>query len=104
MSVADAGSNAVRLVVADVRGGVPLPVHTRKWKLRLSEQVEADGTLRDRALEQLAEAVAGAARTARRWKATEPLVFGTAVVRNAPNRVRAAVRGLLGRTPPSLGW
>ncbi|MER5433222.1 Ppx/GppA family phosphatase [Streptomyces sp. NPDC002588] len=87
ISVVDAGSNTVRLVVADVAGGVPLPVHTSKWKLRLSEQVEPDGTIGDRALGQLADAVAGAARTAQRWHAAEPLAFGTAVVRNAPNRL-----------------
>ncbi|MGY0065646.1 Ppx/GppA phosphatase family protein [Streptomyces sp. QTS137] len=86
VSVVDTGSNTVRLVVADVEGGVPLPVHTAKWKLRLSEQTEADGTIGDSALEQMAEAVAGAGRTARRWKAAEPLAFGTAIVRNAPNR------------------
>ncbi|MZG18168.1 Ppx/GppA family phosphatase, partial [Streptomyces sp. SID5914] len=39
ISVVDVGSNTVRLMVADAEGGVPLPVHTAKWRLRLSEQV-----------------------------------------------------------------
>ncbi|MES9524695.1 Ppx/GppA phosphatase family protein [Streptomyces capoamus] len=86
VSVVDAGSNTVRLVVADVEGGVPLPVHTVKWKLRLSERVGPDGTIADEAVEQLVKAVAAAGATARRWRAQDPLAFATAVVRGAPNR------------------
>ncbi|MEV7690822.1 Ppx/GppA phosphatase family protein [Streptomyces bungoensis] len=86
VSVVDAGSNTVRLVIADVEGGVPLPVHTVKWKLRLSEQVGADGSLGEDAVEQLVTAVAAAGSTAQRWSASGPLAFATAVVRNAPNR------------------
>ncbi|MFF5532817.1 Ppx/GppA family phosphatase [Streptomyces cinerochromogenes] len=86
VSVVDAGSNTVRLVIADVEGGVPLPVHTVKWKLRLSEQVGLDGALADEAVEGLVKAVAAAGATARRWHAAGPLAFATAVVRNAPNR------------------
>ena len=86
VSVVDAGSNTVRLVIADVEGGVPLPVHTVKWKLRLSEQVSADGTITEEAVERLVEAVAEAGDTAQRWRAGGPLAFATAVVREAPNR------------------
>lgn len=94
----DAGSNTVRLVVADTKDGVPLPVHTAKWKLRLSEQVGADGGLGEAATEQLVQAVAKAARTAGRWGAPQPLAFATAVVRNAPDRaeVLAAVHARTG--------
>ncbi|OIJ68892.1 hypothetical protein [Streptomyces mangrovisoli] len=86
ISVLDVGSNTVRLVVADAQGGVPLPVHTAKWRLRLSEQVEPGGTLPDEAVRRLARAVAEADRTARDWGATPPLAFATTVVRSAPNR------------------
>ncbi|KUN09712.1 hypothetical protein AQI95_03890 [Streptomyces yokosukanensis] len=86
VSVVDAGSNTVRLVIADVRGGVPLPVHTVKWKLRLSEHVGPDGTIADEAVERLEKAVAAAGATARMWHAPGPLAFATAVVRSAPNR------------------
>ncbi|MET8806966.1 Ppx/GppA family phosphatase [Streptomyces sp. NPDC004546] len=85
VSVLDAGSNTVRLVIADVEGGVPLPVHTVKWKLRLSEHVGPDGTIADEAVEQLVKAVAAAGATARRWHASGPMAFATAVVRAAPN-------------------
>ncbi|OLZ74613.1 hypothetical protein AV521_03055 [Streptomyces sp. IMTB 2501] len=86
VSVVDAGSNTVRLVIADVEDGVPLPVHTVKWKLRLSEHVGADGTIADEAVEELVKAVGAAGATARRWQAPGPLAFATAVVRGAPNR------------------
>ncbi|MGW2419691.1 Ppx/GppA phosphatase family protein [Streptomyces sp. NPDC001709] len=86
VSVVDAGSNTVRLVIADVEGGVPLPVHTVKWKLRLSEHVGPDGTIADEAVERLVKAVGAAGATAHRWHAPGPLAFATAVVRGAPNR------------------
>ncbi|WP_369394072.1 Ppx/GppA family phosphatase [Streptomyces sp. CG1] len=86
VSVVDAGSNTVRLVIADAEDGVPLPVHTVKWKLRLSEHVGADGAIADEAVEELVKAVGAAGATARRWHAPGPLAFATAVVRGAPNR------------------
>ncbi|MET7568253.1 Ppx/GppA family phosphatase [Streptomyces sp. NPDC005492] len=87
MSVVDVGSNTVRLVVADVGDGVPLPVHTAKWKLRLSERVGPCGEIPEEALCHLVKAVSAAAETARRWGAVGPLAFATAVVRGAPNRL-----------------
>ncbi|WP_030247710.1 MULTISPECIES: hypothetical protein [unclassified Streptomyces] len=86
ISVVDVGSKTVRLVVADADGGVPLPVHTAKWRLRLSEQVTPGGPIPEQAVKQLVHAVAEASRTASRWGAAGPLAFATAVVRNAPNR------------------
>ncbi|MEU9170493.1 Ppx/GppA family phosphatase [Streptomyces sp. NPDC048420] len=87
ISVVDVGSNTVRLVVADAQDGVPLPVHTAKWRLRLSDHVRPGGPVPEEAVERLVEAVEGAKRTAARWGAAEPLAFATAVVRAAPNRV-----------------
>ncbi|MER6984920.1 Ppx/GppA family phosphatase, partial [Streptomyces carpinensis] len=88
ISVVDVGSNTVRLVVADAQGGVPLPVHTAKWRLRLSEQVTPGEDIADEAVERLVQAVGEASATAARWGAAEPLAFATAVVRGAPNRLR----------------
>ncbi|MPY56575.1 Ppx/GppA phosphatase family protein, partial [Streptomyces spongiae] len=94
ISVVDVGSNTVRLVVADAEGGVPLPVHTAKWRLRLSEHVAHGGRIPDESVQRLCEAVAAAGRTAERWGAADPLAFATAVVSSAPNRpeVLRAVR------------
>ncbi|MGW7569987.1 Ppx/GppA phosphatase family protein [Streptomyces tendae] len=97
ISVVDVGSNTVRLMVADAEGGVPLPVHTAKWRLRLSEQVRPGGPVPEEAVERLVEAVADASRTADRWGASGPLAFATAVVRAAPNR-REVLRTVHSRT------
>jgi exopolyphosphatase/guanosine-5'-triphosphate,3'-diphosphate pyrophosphatase len=86
LSVLDVGSNTVRLVVADAEDGVPLPVHTAKWRLRLSAQVRPGEPIPEEAVERLVEAVASASHTATRWGATSPLAFATAMVRSAPNR------------------
>lgn len=86
LSVMDVGSNAVRLVVVDAEDGVPLPVHTAKWKLRLSEEVGPNGAIPEESVRRLVTAVSAAEETARRWGAAEPLAFATTVVRTAPNR------------------
>ncbi|MFE9020865.1 Ppx/GppA family phosphatase [Streptomyces sp. NPDC007808] len=101
ISVVDVGSNTVRLVVADAQDGVPLPVHTEKWRLRLSEQVKPGDSIPEEAVERLVGAVRAASRTATRWGATAPLAFATAVVRNAPNR-REVLRTVHARTGVSL--
>src|SRR4051794_41492502 len=56
ISVVDVGSNTVRLVVADAEGGVPLPVHTAKWRLRLSDHVRPGGPVPEEAVERVVEA------------------------------------------------
>lgn len=101
ISVVDVGSKTVRLMVADAEGGVPLPVHTAKWRLRLSEQVEPGGAIPEEAVEQLVAAVADAAGTAERWGASAPPAFATAVVRAAPNR-REVLRTVQDRTGVAL--
>ncbi|TXS54188.1 Ppx/GppA phosphatase family protein [Streptomyces sp. t39] len=88
MAVVDAGSNTVRLFVADVEHYGLHPVHTAKWRLRLAEQVDRDGTMGRAAMRRLADAVSAACREGRRWGVREPVVFATAVVRDAPNRHR----------------
>lgn len=84
----DVGSNTVRLIVVDAEGGVPLPVHTAKWKLRLSEQVTPGGPVPERCVGLLADAVQAAGTMAKRWGASTLLAFATAVVRNAANRAQ----------------
>ncbi|SNX65693.1 exopolyphosphatase/guanosine-5'-triphosphate,3'-diphosphate pyrophosphatase [Streptomyces sp. TLI_55] len=101
ISVVDVGSKTVRLVVADAEGGVPLPVHTAKWRLRLSEQVEPGGPVPEEAVDRLVAAVAEADRTATEWGSAPPLAFATAVVRGAPN-CRDVLRAVRTRTGVEL--
>ncbi|HZF91715.1 Ppx/GppA family phosphatase [Streptomyces sp.] len=101
ISVVDVGSKTVRLVVADAEGGVPLPVHTAKWRLRLADEVQPGAPIPQTAVDRLAEAVADADRTASKWGAAGPLAFATAVVRAAPNR-REVLRAVRQRTGVEL--
>lgn len=87
LGVLDVGSNTARLMVAEVDGAVPLPVHTAKRPVRLAEHVDGDGRIADAAIGRLAEAVSAAWRTAGEWEVAEPFfAFATAIVRDAPNR------------------
>lgn len=101
LSVLDVGSNTVPLEVSDAKAGVPLPVPTAKWKLRLSERVRDDGRLEEADTEQLLTALSAAAETAGLWDAPEPLVFATSVVRDAPDRADV-LRAVHDRTGLSL--
>ncbi|MFD8307449.1 Ppx/GppA family phosphatase [Streptomyces sp. NPDC059690] len=101
ISVVDVGSNTVRLVVSDADGGVPLPVHTAKWRLRLSEHVRPGSDIPEDDIERLVLAVTEASRTATRWGAAGPLAFATAVVRSAPNRLEV-LRTIRSRTGVNL--
>lgn len=64
-----------RAAPADTSDGVPLPVHTSKWRLRLSEHVDVEGHLSEEAVGRLVEAVAAAGETAQRWGAAGPLAL-----------------------------
>ncbi|WP_461062746.1 Ppx/GppA family phosphatase [Streptomyces pseudoechinosporeus] len=86
MGVLDVGSNTVRLVIAETDGAVPLPVHTAKRRLRLSEYVERGGRLPDEQVARLVDAVTAARDEGMRWGVTAPFAFATAIVRDAPNR------------------
>ncbi|QNS07659.1 Ppx/GppA phosphatase family protein [Streptomyces xanthii] len=86
ISVVDVGSNTVRLAIADAADGAPLPVHTAKRRLRLSDRVDDDRRLGPETVSEIVEAVAAARDEARRWGSDEPFAFATAIVRDAPNR------------------
>jgi exopolyphosphatase / guanosine-5'-triphosphate,3'-diphosphate pyrophosphatase len=86
LGVLDVGSNTVRLVVAEVDGAVPLPIHTEKRAVRLAGHVDAAGYVGDEAVGLLIDAVAAARRTAAGWDVAEPFfAFATSIVRDAPN-------------------
>ncbi|THA27174.1 Ppx/GppA family phosphatase [Streptomyces sp. RKND-216] len=86
VGVLDAGSNTVRLEVADLDGAVPTGVHTAKQRLRLAELVERDGRLPSCAITLLADAVADARKEAESWGVADLDAFATAIIRDAPNR------------------
>ncbi|MFI1423026.1 hypothetical protein ACH4VX_34725 [Streptomyces sp. NPDC020731] len=71
------GLNTVRLVVADGHGGVPLPVHSSKRRLRLAEKCTGDGRVASDAVEQLVETIIGMRREAAYWGVAEPLAVAS---------------------------
>lgn len=86
LGVLDVGSNSVHLLICDPVGGVPLPVHRAKTRLRLSERIDATRLLDADSVKRLVEAVRDATATAAEWGVEDLFAYGTAVVRDAPNR------------------
>ena len=98
VAVLDVGSNSANLLIADVGGGVPLPVHAVRQRLCLAERVAPQGHLDANAITAVVDAVSRATEHARRWRVEETFAYGTAVIRDAPNRdeILAAVAGRSG--------
>lgn len=98
LGVVESGSNTVRLVVAHVHGGLPLPVHSSKRRLRPAEKKRTgDGRLASGAVEQLVETIIGMRREAADWGVAEPLAVATTAVRDAADQQHVPCR----RTPPT---
>ncbi|WP_030446517.1 hypothetical protein [Actinocatenispora sera] len=96
LGVIDVGSNTVHLLVLDAHPGAhPWPVTSRKWTLRLAEQIGPDGTLTAAGADALVAAVREAHAESERIGADDLLAFATSAVRDATNsatvldRVRA---------------
>ncbi|GLF92709.1 Ppx/GppA family phosphatase [Streptomyces yaizuensis] len=97
MAVLDVGSNTVRLMIADMGGALPLPLHTAKHRLRLADGLGPGGELPPGHVDRLADAVTDARTQAEFQGADTLLAFATAIVRDAPNR-RQVVREVARRT------
>lgn len=95
IGVLDVGSNSVHLKIVDVAaGGPPRTVTSVKHRTRLAEEVEADGSIGENAVDRLVGAVADAAATSREYHVDELVAFATSAVRGAANRqwITARVR------------
>ncbi|MFI2428800.1 Ppx/GppA family phosphatase [Streptomyces sp. NPDC018955] len=97
LGVLEIGSNTVPLVVADGHGGIPLPVHDSKRRLRLAERITDDGRLARDAVEQLVETINGMRQEATRWRVADLLAVATAAVRDAADQ-QHIVAGIRART------
>lgn len=95
LGVLDIGSNTGHLLVVDAyRGGPPVPAHSFKEALRLSEQLDADGAVTADGIARLTKYVAEARAKAEDLGCPAVLAFATSAVRDATNSmdVLAAVR------------
>ncbi|MFE9922071.1 Ppx/GppA family phosphatase [Streptomyces sp. NPDC005774] len=96
LGVLDVGSNTVHLLVVDAHpGACPLPAHSHKAELRLTELLDADGAIGPGGTDQVIQVVHEALQAAEDKGVEELLPFATSAVRDARNsgevleRVRA---------------
>jgi exopolyphosphatase/guanosine-5'-triphosphate,3'-diphosphate pyrophosphatase len=86
LGVLDIGSNTGHLLIVDAyRGGPPVPAHSFKETLRLSEQLDGDGAVTDEGIARLLKYVGEARAQAEDQGCTTVLAFATSAVRDAVN-------------------
>jgi exopolyphosphatase/guanosine-5'-triphosphate,3'-diphosphate pyrophosphatase len=99
MGVLDIGSNTGHLLVVDAyRGGPPVPAHSYKETLRLSEHLDGSGAVSDEGIQRLVKYVREARAEAEDQGCSTVLAFATSAVRDAVNSdaVLEAVRKATG--------
>jgi exopolyphosphatase/guanosine-5'-triphosphate,3'-diphosphate pyrophosphatase len=99
MGVLDIGSNTGHLLIVDAyRGGPPIPAHSFKESLRLSEHLDDEGAVTDEGVSRLVKYVVEARAEAEENGCTTVIAFATSAVRDATNvdDVLAAVRDASG--------
>ncbi len=95
MGVLDIGSNTGHLLIVDAyRGGPPIPAHSFKESLRLSEHLDDRGAVGAEGISRLVKYVVEARAEAEENGCSTVLAFATSAVRDAVNadEVLAAVR------------
>ncbi len=86
LGVLDIGSNTVHLLVVDAHhGGAPVPAHSHKTELRLSEYLTDDGRIGDVAVDVLSDFVKSSIDVAEDVGVTEIMAFATSAIREAAN-------------------
>jgi exopolyphosphatase/guanosine-5'-triphosphate,3'-diphosphate pyrophosphatase len=86
MGVLDIGSNTGHLLIVDAyRGGPPIPAHSFKETLRLSEHLGDDGAVDAEGISRLVKYVVEARAEAEENGCTTVLAFATSAVRDAVN-------------------
>jgi len=101
VAAVDCGTNSVRLLVADVEGGVKADVHREMRVVRLGEGVDRTGVLAPAALERTRLALVDYAATCRGLGAQAVRMVATSATRDAGNRdvFTGLVRDVLGVDP-----
>lgn len=99
LGVLDLGSNTVHLLLVDAHyGAAPIPASKLKMPLRLSEHLRDDGSVDQRAVDQLIDFISRGQQLAEDMGATEIMAFATSAIREAANgeEVLASVRDRTG--------
>ena len=86
MGVLDIGSNTGHLLIVDAyRGGPPVPAHSYKEPLRLSEHLDMDNMMTNEGIAKLVKYVQDAHSEAEDRGCTTVIAFATSAVRDATN-------------------
>jgi exopolyphosphatase/guanosine-5'-triphosphate,3'-diphosphate pyrophosphatase len=86
LGVLDIGSNTGHLLVVDAHvGAAPLPAHSHKERLRLTEHLDERGAVTRKGVDALVDFVASALVAAEDRGCEDMLSFATSAVRDAPN-------------------
>lgn len=86
MGVLDIGSNTVHLLVVDAyHGAAPVPAHSNKIALRLSEHIDKQGNVDQEAEQTLAKFLTDSRQVAEDLGVTEVLAFATSAIRESGN-------------------
>jgi exopolyphosphatase/guanosine-5'-triphosphate,3'-diphosphate pyrophosphatase len=106
LGVLDVGSNTVHLLVVDAHsGGHPTPMTSEKVELRLAEQLDSSGCVREAGIEALVQAIGQAGVASAAADCVDMLAFATSALRDARNcadvvdRVRAETGVVLRMLP-----
>jgi exopolyphosphatase/guanosine-5'-triphosphate,3'-diphosphate pyrophosphatase len=84
--VLDLGSNTVHLLLVDAHyGAAPIPASKLKMPLRLSEHLNADGSIEESAIRTLVDFISRGQQLVEDMGATEVMAFATSAVRGATN-------------------
>ncbi|GAC79154.1 MULTISPECIES: Ppx/GppA phosphatase family protein [Gordonia] len=86
LGVLDVGSNTVHLLVVDAhRGGHPNPMSSTKAVLRLAEEIDENGRMRDSGSRALVSTIEDFTRIATSSGCEQVMAFATSAVRDATN-------------------
>jgi exopolyphosphatase/guanosine-5'-triphosphate,3'-diphosphate pyrophosphatase len=85
VAVIDIGSNSVRMVVFDLRHGLPLPVFNEKVTCRLAEGLATTGRLADVTMRRTLDCLGRFADLTAAMRLPPPFALATAAVRDASN-------------------
>lgn len=86
LGVLDVGSNTIHLQVMDAHPGArPVPTTNHKVELRLTQYLEADGSISQTGITLLMQAIQGAVDHAASFDTEEILAFATSALRDARN-------------------
>ena len=85
VAVIDIGSNSVRMVVFDLRQGMPLPLFNEKATCRLAEGLEASGRLATGNMAATLDCLARFAELAAAMELEQLFTLATAAIRDADN-------------------